>query len=351
MDGQDSFLWGLKIADSLTMELSAQITVIALGVALICFICNLAYNYLYHGISQLITPDENKFPDYMEIARCLAIFFCLTLYSPIAKTVVGTMEVINQATALTNTQAQELSAYVGKATDDQTSMFGDYEKHSLEANVATGEDQEGAMDKELANKEQGNETSGIVAILQKILQLLNPANIVAMVLHALATLLVSLIEVVILGVGVVIFKILVILGPLAFAFNILPVFKKQLSVWFGTLCTVGMVFSVINILNRIMWFTFKSIYGGAFDVVNEATKQHQYLAMDLALVGAYCCCFWLAGKIVGHSDAGKIISKTVSILTAGAALGVFGTSAITGSSSTNVGAAAALGKSVITDEQ
>ena len=45
MNGQDTFLWGLQINDSLTTELTAQMTVIALGVAVICFICNIAYNY------------------------------------------------------------------------------------------------------------------------------------------------------------------------------------------------------------------------------------------------------------------------------------------------------------------
>ena len=48
---QDNFLWGLQITDGLTMELVSKMTVIAFGVAVICFICNLAYNYLYHGAS------------------------------------------------------------------------------------------------------------------------------------------------------------------------------------------------------------------------------------------------------------------------------------------------------------
>lgn len=50
MNGQDTFLWGLQINDSLTTELTAQMTVIALGVAVICFICNIAYNYLNQKI-------------------------------------------------------------------------------------------------------------------------------------------------------------------------------------------------------------------------------------------------------------------------------------------------------------
>ena len=333
MNGQDTFLWGLQINDSLTTELTAQMTVIALGVAVICFICNIAYNYLYHGVSQLLTSDENKFPDLMEIARCFALIFCLSLYTPIAKTVVGTLEVINEATSLSSVRAQEFAAFLDRSAED-----------------AAGEDPEGAMNKELQNIDQGNKIDESASTLKQISQILNPANFAAMLLHALAALLVGIVQIIILGLGVVIVKILVILGPFVFAFSILPVFQKQLSNWFGTLCSVGMVFTVINILNQIMWFTFKSIYDSdAFNAVDEATKQLQYLGMDLALIGSYCCCFWLASKIVGHGDAGRIISKTVSIVTAAATMAIAG-SAIAGGA-TNVGAAASLGKSVIDNEE
>lgn len=350
MNGQDAFLWGLKITDSLTMELTAQMTVIALGVAVICFICNMAYNYLYHGVSQLLTSDETKFPDMMEIARCFALFFCLSLYTPIAKTVVGTLEIINEATSLTDSRNSEFATYLEKSATDQHEMIADYEKTSLEANVNAGEDPDGAKQKELDNMAQDNNINEESSTLKQIVQLLNPANFAAMLIHSLAALLVGAVQIIILGLGVVIVKILVILGPFVFAFSILPVFQKQLANWFGTLCSVGMVFTVINILNQIMWFTFKSIYdSGAFNAVDESTKQLQYLGMDLAMVGAYCCCFWLSSKIVGHGDAGRIISKTVSIVTTAATMALAG-SAIAGGA-TNVGAAASLGKSIINDEE
>lgn len=350
MNGQDVFLWGLEINDALTMELTAQMTVIALGVAVICFICNMSYNYLFHGVSQLLTPDETKFPDMMEIARCFALLFCLSLYTPIAKTVVGTMEVINKATSLTENRAQEFAAYLERSAEDQHTMLADYQETSLDANINAGADPNGAMAKEKDNMNQGNKVGESASTLKQIFQLMNPANFGAMIVHSLAALLVGIIQVVILGLGVVIVKILVILGPFVFAFSILPVFQKQLSNWFGTLCSVGMVFTVINILNQIMWFTFKSIFdANAFDAVDEATKQFQYLGMDLGIIGAYCCCFWLASKIVGHGDAGRIISKTVSIVTAAATMAIAG-SAIAGGT-TNVGAAASLGKGIINDEE
>lgn len=350
MNGQDVFLWGLQITDSLTMELTAQMTVIALGVAVICFICNVAYNYLYHGASQLLTPDENKFPDLMEIARCFALMFCLSLYTPIAKTIVGTLEVINEATSLTSDRAQEFAEFMEKSASDQQQMIVEYEKTSLQSEVESGADPEGAKQKELTNMEQDNRVDESASTLKKILTLLNPANFVAMVIHAISAILVAAIQVIILGVGVVIVKILVILGPFVFAFSILPVFQKQLSNWFGTLCSVGMVFTVINILNQIMWFTFKNVYNAdSFNLADEVTKQQQYLGMDLAIIGSYCCCFWLASKIVGHGDAGRIISKTVSIVTTAATMAFAGKALASGA--TNISSAASLGKSTIADDK
>ena len=116
---QDNFLWGLQITDGLTMELVSKMTVIAFGVAVICFICNLAYNYLYHGASQLLTSNEDKFPDMMEIGRCLVLFFCLTMYKPIAQTIVGTMEVINEATSLSSERANEFAQFMDYPYSDR----------------------------------------------------------------------------------------------------------------------------------------------------------------------------------------------------------------------------------------
>lgn len=347
---QDSFLWGLEINDSLTMELTSQMTVIALGVAVICFICNMAYNYLYHGFSQMLTPDENKFPDLMEIARCFALIFCLSLYVPVAKTVVGTLEVINEATSLTPDRAQQFAQYMERSSSEQGDMVVNYQETSLNAGVKDGDDESGAMQKEIDNINQDNKVSGEASGINLLTQILNPGNYAALALHAISALLIGIIQVVILGIGVVIVKILVILGPFAFAFSILPVFQKQLSIWFGTLVSVGMVFTVINILNQIMWFTFKSIFdSGDFDLIDHSTRQFQYLGLDLAMIGSYCSCFWLSSKIVGHGDAGKIISKTVAILTTAATMVVGGAALAKGA--TSVGAAASVGKGIINDQQ
>lgn len=170
---QDNFLWGLQITDGLTMELVSKMTVIAFGVAVICFICNLAYNYLYHGASQLLTSNEDRFPDMMEIGRCLVLFFCLTMYKPIAQTIVGTMEVINEATSLSSERANEFAQFMAKASNDQGEMIAEYETNSLEAEVAAGEDTTGAMQHELDKKAEEDETTGLRASIEKLVNILN----------------------------------------------------------------------------------------------------------------------------------------------------------------------------------
>lgn len=346
---EDFFLWGLEINDTLTQELVSKISVIAAGVGIICFICNLAYNYLSHGASQLLTPNEDKFPDLQEIARCIALLFCLSLYSPIAKTVVGTLEVINEATSMTSDRSLEFAEYVSKASSEQGEMLTEYQKTALEEGVAAKDENSEAMSKELDNMSQDNRIEETEAGISQITEYLNPANWASASIHAIVALLAGIIQVVILGIAVVSLKVLVILGPLVFAFSILPVFQRQLANWFGTVCSLGIVFTVINILNQIMWYSLKGIFTSGSDMVDAATKQIQYLGLDIAIIGAYCSCFWLASKIVGHNDAGRIISKTVSVVTSAAALMMLGGAA--GAKAANsIRAAASTGKSMI-DEQ
>lgn len=346
---EDAFLWGLQINDSLTQELISKISVIAAGIGIICFVCNLAYNYLSHGTSQLLNPNEDKFPDLYEIARCLALFFCLSLYSPIAKTIVGTLDVINEATSMTSDRAQEFAEYMTTMSTEQGEMLTDYQKEALEYGVDSKADNSEAMDKELENMSQDNKIEGNEGSLNNLIEFLNPANWVSACLHAVVALLVGIIQIIVLGLGIVSMKVLIILGPLVFAVSILPVFQKQLANWFGTVCSVGIVFTVINILNLIMWYSLKGIFTAGSDSIDSATRQLQYLGLDIAMIGAYCSCFWLASKIVGHNDAGRLISKTVSVVTSAATLMLVGGAAgakVAG----NIKAVANTGKSLI-DEQ
>lgn len=92
------------------------------------------------------------------------------------------------------------------------------------------------MNKELQNIDQGNKIDESASTLKQISQILNPANFAAMLLHALAALLVGIVQIIILGLGVVIVKILVILGPFVLLF---PFYRYSKSS-----CLIGLVHCV-----------------------------------------------------------------------------------------------------------
>ena len=77
--------------------------------------------------------------------------------------------------------------------------------------MAAGEDTTGAMQHELDKKAEEDETTGLRASIEKLVNILNPANLVALVLHAAAALVVGIIQINILGLGVDNVKKLVIL--------------------------------------------------------------------------------------------------------------------------------------------
>jgi len=347
--GKSDFLWGLEISDTLTMSLVSQMTIFALGLAAICFICNLAYNYLKHGASQLLDPNENKFPDLMEIARCMVLFFCLMIYAPIAKTIVGTLEVLNEATSLTSGTSQEFEQYLEHSFSQQKDLLDEKDKKALENEVEAATELSAAAQKELNEKIEDMGDKDMNYNIAKIARFLNPTTLATSLLHGVFALLAAIIQVIILGMSVVIIKILVILGPFVFAVSMLPVFQRQLSHWFGTLCSAGIVFTVVNILNHILWQVFKNIFEASQSFPNAAVNELETLAIDIVMIGAYCSSFWLASKIVGKADAGRIISKTMSILTSAAALAMLGATggASGAATNTNVARAAAAGSSVI----
>lgn len=325
MIASQNFLWDLSISDELTLSLSAKFATIAMGVATICFVINLSYNYFKHGAESFLDSDgSSRFPDYMEIARCMVIMFCLTLYVPITKVIVGSFEVINEATELSTTATNELSdlssRYMGREAETQETI----DKHALKAGASDESKGEAYAHVYHTDTENVDESKPSVETDKgSWLGMLNPVHWVAMIIHALASLILGIIELLILGANVIIVKVLVILGSFAFAFSILPPFRKQLEVWFGTLCSVCFSFVVINVLNHIVLHIFRN-FASPGSLVESAHSTSLTLCIDITLIGAYCSVYWLSSKIVGHGDAGKIIGKTAAVITSAAMIAVTG---------------------------
>ena len=314
------FEWGLTINDNLTTRLTSQVVTIAIVLAVICFICTLAYNYFKNGVATFL-GDENKFPDYMDIARCLCLVFCITLYIPIAKALVGTMDVVNQASSMDSSYSGQFQSLADEFLNMQEVDQQDRMNQALEEEMRGGEYSQYAaaeMDKQESETENGSEagSGGFWAAM-------NPANWVSIAISAISKIMYSIVKLVILGITSIVIKVLVIVGPLAFAFSILPVFGKQLEQWFGTLLNAGMVFTTINILDLIQVNILEHVVNDKQSLLESANTMVATLIINTILIFVYCSVFWLTGKFVGKGDAGRIISKIVGTATAviGGAIG------------------------------
>lgn len=336
--------WNLDINDGLTSSLTSQVMVVALAIASICFTGNLMYNYLSSGFKKFVGDGSEPFPDYTEIARCIVIIICITSYLPIARTLVGTMEAINKATSVEHVDyimayAKMEQANAAPEMDGQLETDGTQVIVNFENEQATSEEDSGGISK-------------LISDIGKLVMMLDPRNLAALLFHGVCYMIVGIIKLVITGVIVILTKVLVIIGPLAFAFSILPCFRKQLEVWFGTLLTTGLTLTTVNILHAIMDATTGHLFGNqAGDLLESEAEKSLIMALDCVMIILYCSCFWLTSKFVGKGDAGRVLSKLVSTTTALAAMALTGgtSAAATGAASSGslVSGAANVGKSAI----
>ena len=337
------FAWNLTINDTLTTSLTAQIITIALLVATICFLATLAYNYLKNGFEVFANSEKtSSFPDKMDIARTIVIFLMIVMYLPIAKTIVGTIETINSATASSSTLAKQTEKLLEAKATERTAMVN---IDSL-SNLRQEKDLTMYLKDENKQKQEdaGSYDKSMTKSLSDIATILNPSNLLSMGIHALTTMIVGIIRIIILGISVVIVKVLVILGPLALAFSILPVFKKQIEIWFSTLVTTGMVFTTINILDAIINTMWVALINPQAKMLSGDVTADMILALDLVIIILYTSSFWLTSKIVGKGDAGRIISKMVGTAAALTGLAISGGASAGASNVSNVAQA---GKSII----
>ena len=107
-------------------------------------------------------------------------------------------------------------------------------------------------------------------------------------MHVVAWAIGGIIQLVVMKFATVALKVMIILGPFVFGFSMLPVFRCQINVWFGSVCSLGIAFTVINIMNYIMWKLFKDMWN--FDLNNPAAstfRTTEIIPINLAMIGCY----------------------------------------------------------------
>lgn len=346
-----SDLLSVEITDELTMNILSKICVIAAAIASICFLCSLAWNYISSAFDRLHkNEDETKFVRYNEIARGFLHIICISIYPVIALALAGSIEFFNQMSSPVSESNRKLSELAQEYIDR---INLSYEEMEMEALKQTAEGQLGNEDDQSAARLQLQnnpadpdrpsalieETNGEnVSTFRKLINLLNPANWISLAIQSVFTLLFSVIRGIVASIAAIMFKFFIIIGPLAFAFSILPAFEKQLTTWFGSLLNTGFVFMTLNILDMLTL--------GMFDFIIDG---HQGTPVSLGYVISfnsvslitYASAFWLTSKFIGKGDAGRVLSKLVGAGTAAAMLMTGGAGAVGGASNiTNVASTA-----------
>lgn len=344
-------LLSVEITDQLTMNILSKVCIIAAIIASICFVCSLAWNYLSSAFDRMHkNEEETKFARYNEIAKGFLHIVCISIYPVIALALAGSIEFFNQMSSPLSESNEKLTE-LAQTYIDRINLS--YEEMEMEAIKETAEGKIGDQnDKSAAQLQLQNnpsdperssalieETNGEnVSTFRKLINLLNPANWISLAIQAVFTLLFGAVRGIVASIAAVMFKFFIIIGPLAFAFSILPAFEKQLTTWFGSLLNTGFVFMTLNILDMLTLGMFEFIIDGH---QGTPVSPGYAIAFNSVSLITYASAFWLTSKFIGKGDAGRVLSKLVGAGTAAAMLMTGGAGAVGGASNiTNVASSA-----------
>lgn len=329
---------------------------VALVMGSIFYFINLGYNYISSSIGQLSGKKDEGFFKLNELIRTVVLLICISFYAQIARVITEGVDFMNSFTAPASKQSEWLDKQAKEYKKMDNLNIKTLKIKALEDKLKDPEATENQKDfakKQLAELEaetqEDEQSGGFFGIFEKIYAFVR--YLPMLFIHGVTGLILGIIRIIILLMAVVVFKVLLILGPLAFAFSILPPFRDKIDEWFGTLIGVGLVFTTINILDHLVYEIFfqmveQGYMAGAYDLA--------MLGFDITIIVCYILCFWLTSKWVGKGDAGRVLSKAVGLTTmaVGAGLAKAGISAGgVGGGSGIVGNVASAGKDAIKDDE
>jgi len=330
-DALTKFLFKAQVIDTGIDTVISAVCVISTILAAIFFFCNLGFNYAVNALKSLKDKDVKSFVDYEELARTLVLIGCILIYPAIAHTLEAGMDAVNQGTVLDvqtmqkyeklvasqgklitqqNTKEANDSAIFAKAAKDPA-LTQDLSKYAAQMG---NDDAEQSATSTTATAQPQNQNE--LGFWDKVLYYINPVNWVNIIVSTIVAMVCQLIRVIIACITYNVLKVLFCVGPLAFAFSILPPFKNNITTWFATVLNTGFVFTTLNILDAVFYETV--LYADNVVKNSDGTLQSvtANLAMNITMIILYLMSFWLTSKYVGKGDAGRVLSKGIGIATA-----------------------------------
>ena len=302
MQSAFEFLFRNELLDRYILELTLEQVAIAEALAVMFFVIGVVYN-----VAIAVVRSRGMQPiDFGEFARAVVMMFALGLYIPLVSFPVTVLDIINRATQPSQAEVVDYSTKLGRHTYEN-GIIGVLQKEFVP-------DPENPTDQE--NDVQTEELS-----LWSYLGIaLSPTSFGSALLDMVTVSLASVVRIVIQAVLKILSLIFFVFGPYAWVVSILPIWRDRMVIWFNSFITIYFTYVVFNILDRILYYNlFKDLFSA---VSQYQYAPHQSLALNLSILVVYLLPFWISGKIVGSSDAGRFLSMFFQVGTAMASTGL-----------------------------
>jgi len=328
------FFFKSDYLDNVVASVTFKVCCVALTLSVIFFLATAAWNIAVSSVKRINDGNAERFFDKQEMIRSVFLMICIIIYMPVTWSVLGVCEIVC-GTVVPSEEIASLNEQVMRQFDDVMDLdqnIPEEVKNLLalyDAPEASAQDREAARDllrsefgidaaaspEERIGQYRPETPNGMLKALYAMLNLLNPATWTRVVVSALVSFLLFLIRMIINFFAINLVKVLVCIGPMAFAFSIIPAFRDKITDWFSTLLNAAFVFFTLNVLEAIvygMMWNFSDITKNPFEVYYNSQS---VIAMEITIIILYLMAFWLTSKFVGKSDAGRVITKAVSLAT------------------------------------
>lgn len=347
------FIFQNSIIDATVNKMTGVVVMVAITIATILYFITLAHNYIKSSVSSLKDQSSNSFVDYEDLARTLVIIGAIVVYLPLINITTETIEFLNKFTAPGRDEYKVMEQYAETYNKSGQTYAIEVDENVMQSvldDPNSSSDLKQEMKKRLEGKEKGKievEAKEESSYLSLITSLINkPGEIWNLIFHGITMVLLGLIKLIIYAITTNVLKVLIIIGPLAFAFSILPAFKNQINIWAGTYLNVAFVFTTLNILDAIIITSMEYLSEG--NSVSISSPQAN-MAFAMTQIIMYLSCFWLTSKFIGKADGGMALTKMVGMAAAATAMVITGgaaAGAMAGGGVTNVGTAASVASDV-----
>lgn len=306
--------------DPFLLKMILRVSLVAGGMAITLAILNIGYNYIKNALQQLTNQQAERIIDINEIARTLIILALIGLYIPIITASMGAIEMVSDKLKMTvDGEDKLMEEYVTKAYDyyfyTNEKIIALEEKVKAEKDEAKREELNRIIEEEREKLKKGEEIAKDPSgeTIRSAMGW-SIGNIIAQrAIGGVMTVIGLIVGNIALGIASLGLKILLVLGPLAFAFSILPVFKNQVSVWASATLNFAFASMTMDIIHALDVQYLFSLSTFPLDFENS-------IAYNFSKVVLYAMPFWFTAKYVGKGEGGAFVGKMMGMATAALAM-------------------------------